>query len=359
MIKPYVEIIKLLLEKNRFIKTGEIQRYLESQGLLNKSNNSNRRLLQKYLENLEYEGYVERKYEKTKGRQSQEWKINPKMFSNIISISDKELVSLITATSFMPDEYKELSFLSDIENIINKVGFDLDEEKRETIKNAFKYVPEYHEKFSKINTELLEKIFKGIFEKRYLKLFYRNEWEEIVPIKIFLYQGLLYVAGVDKANNLKNLKFSCITNVINIDEKGMEFFIKKYRKLNFGFKDEKPFIFAVDIPEEYVICEDPKDSKLMNTQFFAEENGDSIKVYLVGYTGWRFPSRMFVPYIEKMYKPDKQILETAKKFKKQIKQIDENVSFSLDKNLKRFNEFLENFEYYLEQRNKLLEVKNQ
>ena len=103
-----------------------------------------------------------------------------------------------------------------------------------------------------------------------------------------------------------------------------------------------------------MICEDLKDSKLINTQFFAEKNGKYVKVYLIGYTGWRFPSRMFVPHIEKIYKPDEEILETAKKFKKQIKQIDEKISFSLDKNLKRFNEFLKIFGEYLEQRKKLL-----
>ena len=49
------------------------------------------------------------------------------------------------------------------------------------------------------------------------------------------------------------------------------------------------------------------------------------------------------------------MLETAKKFKKQLKQIDEKISFSLKENLKKFSEFLENFEHYLEQREKLLE----
>ena len=61
-----------------------------------------------------------------------------------------------------------------------------------------------------------------------------------------------------------------------------------------------------------------------------------------------------MPHIEKMHKPDKNILEVAKRLKKQIKEIDENISFSLKENLKRFNEFLNNFEYYLEQRKKLL-----
>lgn len=354
MIKPYIEILKLLIEKNSFVKTAEIQRYLENQGLLTKSNQSNRRLLQKYLENLEYEGYILRKYEKTKGRQSQEWKINPKMFSKIISISEKELISLLIATSFMPDDYKQLSFLSDIENIINRTAFEIDEEKREIIENAFKYVPEFHEKFSKINPYLLDNIFKGIFEKKYLKIFYKDKWIKLAPIKIFLYQGVLYISGIDDKNRLKNLKFSCITNIIKTDEKAQGFFIKKYRKLNFGFEDEKPFIFAVDIPNWYLRCEDIQTIKLINTQFYAEENGEYIKIYLIGYTGWRFPSRMFVPHIEKIYEPDEEILETAKKFKKQIKQIDEKISFSLKENLKRFNEFSEVFEDYLEQRKKLL-----
>ncbi|EDP74294.1 hypothetical protein [Hydrogenivirga sp. 128-5-R1-1] len=80
MTKSYIEIIKFLLEKNRFVKTSEIQRFLENKGLFTKSYTSNRRLLQKYLENLEYEGYVVRRYPETKGRQSQEWKINSKSF---------------------------------------------------------------------------------------------------------------------------------------------------------------------------------------------------------------------------------------------------------------------------------------
>ncbi len=63
---------------------------------------------------------------------------------------------------------------------------------------------------------------------------------------------------------------------------------------------------------------------------------------------------MFVPHIEKIYKPDEEILQTAKRFEKQIKQTDEKISFSLKENLKRFNEFLDNFEYYLEQRKDLL-----
>ena len=354
MIKPYIEILKLLLEKNTFVKTADLQRFLENRGLLTKSYQSNRRLLQKYLENLEYEGYILRKYEKTKGRQSQEWKINSKMFSKIIGISEKELISLLITTSFMPDEYKKLSFLSDIENIINRTVFEIDDEKREIIENAFKYVPEFHEKFSKINPFLLDKIFKGIFEKKYIKVWYQNRFIKIAPIKIFLYQGILYIGGIDENNRLKNLKFSCITSVLETNDKVSEFFIKKYRDKNFGFEDEKPFIFAVDIPNWYVRCEDLDTIKLMNTQFFAEENGEFIKIYLIGYTGWRFPSRVFVPHIERIYKPDENILKTAKRYKKQLKQLDEKISFSLKKNLKRFNEFLEDFKYYLEQRKKLL-----
>ena len=151
MIKPYIEILKFLLEKNRYVKTADIQGFLENRELLTKSYTSNRRLLQKYLENLEYEGYVVRKYEKTKGRQSQEWKINSKSFPKIVGISDKELISLLIATSFMPDDYKKLSFLSDIEDIINRTAFEIDEEKKEIIENSFKYVPEFHEKFSNFN----------------------------------------------------------------------------------------------------------------------------------------------------------------------------------------------------------------
>jgi hypothetical protein len=356
MIKPYIEIIKYLLEKSRFVKTKDLQRYLESQGLLIKSYQSNRRLLQKYLENLEYEGYIERKYEKTKGRQSQEWKINPKSFPKIIGISEKEFISLIITTSFMPDDYKNLSFLSDIQNIINRTFFEITDEKREILENAFKYVPEFHEKFSKINPHLLSNIFKGIFEKVYLKLLYKDKWLKVAPVKIFLYQGILYISAVDEDNQHKILKFSCITNIVETQEKVQEFFIKKYRKLNFGFEDEKPFIFAVDIPKWYLSCESLQTTKLLNTQFFAEENKENIKVYLIGYTGWRFPSRMFVPHIEKIYKPDEEILNTAKKFKKQIKKIDHEISFSLKENLKRFNEFLDNFKYYLEQRNRLINI---
>lgn len=354
MMKPYIEIIKFLLGKNRFVKTGEIQIYLENHGILTKSYTSNRRLLQKYLENLEYEGYIVRKYEKTKGRQSQEWKINPESFPKILKMSEEEIISLLVATSFMPDDYKEISFLKCIENIINRLAFEINEEIKEIIENAFKYVPEFHEKYSKIDTEILNKIFKGIFEKKYLKVIYNDKWKKIAPIKIFLYQGILYLSALDQNSSKITLKLSCIKTVIETSEKVQEFYIKKYRRLNFGFEDEKPFIFAVDIPKWHLKCENLGTSKLLSTQFYAEEKEEVIKIYLIGYTGWRFPSRMFVPYIEKIYKPDKQILETAKKFKKQIKQIDENITFSLKKNLKRFNEFWKEFKYYLEQRNELL-----
>lgn len=354
MIKPYIEIIKFLLEKNSFIKTADIQKFLESQGLLGKSYSSNRRLLQKYLENLEYEGYIIRKYEQTKGRQSQEWRINPESFPKILSLSEEEIISLLITTSFMPDDYKRISFLKNIENVINRTAFEIDNENKEIIENAFKYVPEFHEKFSEINTEILNKIFNGIFKKKYLKIIYNNSWKKIAPLKIFLYQGILYLSAIDEENNKITLKLSCIKMVSETSEKAQEFYIKKYRKLNFGFQDEKPFIFAVDIPKRYLRCEKLESSKLLNTQFYAEEKKENIKVYLVGYTGSRFPSRMFVPHIEKIYKPDKEILEITKNFKKQIKQIDEKASFSLKENLRRFNEFLEEFKYYLEQRNELL-----
>ncbi len=183
---------------------------------------------------------------------------------------------------------------------------------------------------------------------------YKDKLITAVPIKIFLYQGILYISVVDENNHHRILKFSCITSIIQTDEKAQEFFIRKYRKLNFGFEDEKPFIFAVDIPDWYLRCEDIQTTKLINTQFYAEENEENIRVYLIGYTGWRFPSRMFVPHIEKIYKPDEEILETAKKFKKQLKQIEEKISFSLRENLKRFDEFLDNFKYYLEQRKNLM-----
>ncbi len=354
MLKPYIEIIKFLLEKNRFIKTADIQRFLESQGLLEKSYNSNRRLLQKYLEKLEYEGYIVRKYENIKGRKSQEWKINPKSFPKIVGISEKEFISLLIMTSFMPDDYKNLSFLSDIKNIINRTYFEITDEKREIIENAFKYVPEFHEKFSKIDKDILNKLFKGIFEKKYLKIIYKDKWKKIAPIKIFLYQGILYLSAINEENKKVNLKISCIKNVIETSEKPREFFIKKYRKQNFGFEDEMPFIFAVDIPKWYIRCEDLNTTKILNTQFYAEENGENIKVYLIGFTGLRFPSRMLVPQIEKIYESDEKIINKAKEFKKDLKVNYENITFSLRENLKRFNDFIEEFEYYLEQRNNLL-----
>ncbi len=170
----------------------------------------------------------------------------------------------------------------------------------------------------------------------------------------FVYKVIKEIIELLTIPSFYKFRFCGFKDNINTDEKVSQFFIKKYRRLNFGFEDEKPFIFAVDIPRWYLSCEEIQTTKLLNTQFHAEENKENIKVYLTGYTGWRFPSRMFVPHIEKIYKPDEEILQIAKRFKKQIKQIDEKVSFSLKENLKRFNKFLENFEYYLEQIKNLL-----
>ena len=360
-INAYIEIVLYLLKRNSWTKTKDIQNYLEEKGILEKSSSSNRRLLGEYLKNLEYNGYIISKYEETKGRQSQEWKINPNYFKDIISLSNEEKISFFTAFNFMPDWYKTLPFFKSLHSLLTKISLKQEKKDFEKIAYKFKYVPEFHERFSEVRQEILDKLYEAVIEEYPVVISYQNKdkLKVIFPIGIFLYNGLLYLKSIDITDNntYKILKVDCIKSVLkdqNITENlknQLRIKAKIYQDTVFKFETEKPFFFAMDINKSILGCSKPEDFKFLDTQIDIKEiEKDKLRVYALGFTGWRFASRIIVPYVLKFYKPNKEIIDVAKKHKAELKKTHTDISFSLKENSKRYDSFLETYKKVLEER---------
>ncbi len=363
-INAYVEIIIYLLKKGTWQKTKNIQDYLTKTGVLDgNSPSSDRRLLSEYLKNLEYSGYIFSRYpeEELKGRKSQEWKINENAFKSIIGFTNSEIYAFLTSFNFLPDNYRTLPFYNELQNILRRLSYSFDERFERKAKNAFKYIPEFHEKFSKVNEKILNELYKAILEEKSILIEYENKDRllKVFPIGMFVYNGLLYLKVIDISDkNLpyKLLKVDCINSVseINLDkkiEKSVKIKANIYEKSSFKFDLERPFFFAFDIEKSQLGCSSLEKFKFIDTQFHIEQVDDkTLRVYAVGLTGWRFASRMLVPYVLKFYEPDKNIIKKAKKYKKEIKDKYTDISYSLKENKKRYEEFKDTYLTLLKER---------
>ena len=345
-----IEILNFLLQKAEFATTTEIHKYLYQQGLLESLSprSKERRKLNRVLGFLESQGYIESKHINLRGRTPQEWKVNRKAFPNLAHLSEEELISLLTFMAFIPENYKKLSVFKPMLKLINRLSEKIDTEKRKLIENSFIYEPQFVERFIPFDDKNLKQIHNAILNKKALIVSYkRSNYFKLFPLKVFAYNGVLYVGGIDANEEYRVYYLGGLKIIEDVNETISEFLRNKYQGTNFLFEYEKPFIFGVKIPSKPAMnfFENPE---IFPTQFFLQKGRDYYLVYLIGYTGSRFTSRFLVEEILEIIPPSMEIIDKAREVK--LKSRFPLVTFNLKDNRKRFKAFMEEVEEFLNQR---------
>ena len=346
----FIEIVSFLLRKGDFVTTTEIHEFLYRKGILkdNSPRSSERRRLNRTLEFLEHEGYIESKYINPKGRVPQEWKINKKALPYLTSLSEEELVSLLTLIAFIPENYKKLSIFEPLLVLISRLSEEIDEENKKRIESSFSYEPQFLERFAIFNDINLKQIHNAILNGKALIVSYKgSDCFKLFPLKVFVYNGVLYTGGIDSKKEYRTYYLGGLKIIDETNGTLSEFLRKKYEKFNFAFEDEKPFLFGIKVcsKEGMEFFEKPV---IFPTQFFFQRNKDDYLIYLVGYTGSRFTSRFLVEEVIEIIPPTDKIIAKAKELK--IKERFSGITFDSKKNRKRFRLFVEELEEYLNQR---------
>lgn len=331
-IPAYLEIISFLLKEKDWKKSSEIREYLERKNILTGNYDNNRRKLLKYLENLEYAGYIER--QEGKGKAGTKWKIkNNTSLKDLITLNDKEKNALLLSLSFIPSVYKNLEFSKEIKNILKKANIEIDNKMEILINNTFSYIPNFVEKSFELDFEDLENLVEDILNQRIIYIRYKNKTRKILPLQIIFYEGLLYLLAVedpnDKNSKIRTYRIGCLRRFQATNQTGdiISFLEKTLSPLS--FEEEKPFPFAVEVPNFYIKCDNEKSNlnkfKILPTQYHLEilKNGN-YKVYIIGFTGHRFYSHFLHLEIVKIYQPDELTIEL------------------MNKKLKENNEYLKN-----------------
>jgi len=155
--KLTVEILNFLLQKGEFVSTPEIQRHLFSLGLLESvlPTGKDRRKLNRILSFLESTGYIESEKTNLRGRKPQKWRVNEKVLPYLVSISDEEMVSLLTFATFVPETYRNLPIFFPFLELLYRLNKRLDGKKKELIENSFVYETQFLEKFVPIDQQTL------------------------------------------------------------------------------------------------------------------------------------------------------------------------------------------------------------
>ncbi len=346
----FIEIVSFLLRKGDFVTTTEIHEFLYRRGILkdNSPGSSERRRLNRTLGLLEHKGYIESKHINPKGRIPQEWKINKKALPYLTSLSEEELVSLLTLMAFIPDNYKKLSIFEPILGLISRLSEEIDEEKKKRIENSFSYEPQFLERFVIFDDGNLKQIHDAILNGKALVVSYKgSNYFKLFPLKVFVYNGILYTGGIDSKKEYKTYYLGGLKIIGETNETISEFLRKKYEKSNFTFEDEKPFLFGIRVYPKWGM-EFFKKPVIFPTQFFFQRNKDDYLIYLVGYTGSRFTSRFLVEEVIEIISPTNEIIAKAKELK--VKEKFPKVTFSLRENKKRFKLFVKELGEFLRQR---------
>jgi len=345
-----VEVLKLLSENgSSFVSTSTIFEKLRRRGVLRGENLSAlRKRLNRTLADLEGAGYVESFYPEGKGRRGQKWRLNLKALPHFISLSEEELISLFTLTSFVPKKYRELEVLKPALRVVNRLGKLLDDEKKEVAASSFDYLPIPVERYTKIDPHVLKLIFKGIVERRELLINYRGKQLTVYPIKVFHYNGVFYLSvyfpDKKRYGHLQVVK----TKVYGLGKEYPAFYWKRYRNRFFSFKEE-PFVMRVELPPDYMAGHRPEYSVLhYPTQFHMEWNGERVVVWLVAFNSYRFASWIILDELRALHPPTKEDIEIARE--KGLKELYEGLTYDLRKNRKRFNEFKEEVRRFFERR---------
>ena len=356
--KLIIEILKLLSEKGEeFLTTTEIFELLRRRGILSKKTpkeeKQERKRLQRALNDLFEEGYVERRFGEHKGKKPEEWRLNLRAFPYLVSYTHEEVMSLFVLTAFVPKWYREFEVLKPALKAIGKFGKVLDAEKKEIARESFLYLPTPTERLSAIEGNTLKLLFQAIVERKGILVTYKNLQKEIFPLRIFTYNGNLYLSALDKKGRnyrtylLHRLKVHQITKT----ELPL-FYRKRYKDLFFTF-DREPFILKILLPADYYKDVFPEyEILLYPTQFHYRVNKDVTEVLLVAYQNYRFASWIILDEIMAISPPNENDLSIAKK--KNLRKNYPDLSFSLRENKRRFNLFKKFLQEFLEKRKNLL-----
>ncbi|GEM_PF-921474 len=349
-LKLAVEVLNLLLYRGSFVSTPEIQKYLCSLGLLESSSptSKERRKLNRLLSALESLGYVESERSFPKGRRPQRWRVNERALPYLVSISDEELVSLLTFVSFIPETYKALPVFSPFLGLVCRLSRRLDEEKKELIENSFVYEPQFVERFIPVDQKLLLQLHRAIIEGRALRVKYKNSPAfKLFPLKIFVYSGLMYLGALSEDKVYRTYHLAGLKVLEGLNERLPAFYRKKYEKTTFYLEDEKPFLFGVRVPLKGAL-DYFSEVRLFSTQFFLKREEEGYLVYLVGFLGSRFTSRFLVEEVVEIVPPSEEIVKVAKE--KRLKEFYPGLSYGLKENKRRFSAFVEELRHFLSQR---------
>ena len=350
-----MEIIKFLLQKNDFVSTTGIQEALYRKGILkdNYPEGSERRKLNRALEFLEQEDYIESRYPVAKGRKPQEWRVNLKNLPYLVSLTEEELISLLTLMAFVPENYKKLEVFEPLKDLIARLGKGIDSSKREIIENSFSYENQFLEKFLRLDNKNLLPVHQAILNRNSLIVKYKGSNPfELFPIKIFVYNGILYLGAINEEKEFRTYHLAGI-KIIDFGKKQVpKYLYRKYKNTAFAMEHEKPFIFGikVSLKDSLLYFKNPT---IFPTQFFIQTEKEYYLIYLVGYTGSRFTSRFLVEEIIEIIPPQNEMIEKAKSGK--LKEIHPGLSFGIKENQKRFKTFIRDFESFINQRREALE----
>jgi len=349
-LKLAFEIINFLFSKGTFVSTTEIHEYLFKRGFLKDSSpySSERRKLNRLLADLELIDCIESESASPKGRKAQKWRINYKAFPSLISITDEELISLLTFATFVPDAYRKLPLFSPFYQLILRLSERIDEKKRKLVEKSFVYESQFLEKFIEFDETQLRQVYDAVIENRALRVKYKNsDAFKIFPVKIFVYNGIIYVGAVREDKKYRTYHLAGLRILEKLNETLPAYYRKKYEEVTFFMEDEKPFVFGVKIPikESLDYFQTPH---IFPTQFFFERKDDYYLVYLVGFPGPRFTSRFLVEEVIEIISPSEDMLNFAKDHS--LRKKFPEISYSLKENKRRFEKFMEDFKLFLEQR---------
>lgn len=375
-LRAYLELIIFLLKSNDCKSTSEIRKYLENSNMLEGNYHNKRRKLLNYLYNLEYLGYIERCKRKVSKRDMY-WRVNKtSSFLDLVTLSDEEKNSLLLALSFIPNFYKNLKFYKNIKTILEKTNEEFSVEIEKLINNAFIYVPNFFHKsyFNKKLLHTLEMIATDILNQRFIKVIYKTEHKKVLPLRILFYEGVFYLSGLevkdDKSFEYRLFRLNCLKRLAPLKKNSLFIYHQKKALSTFKFPDEKPFPFAVEVPNYYLKCEEDflniENYLIFQTQFNLEilKNGN-LKIYLIGFTSKRFYSHFSQLEIKKIYEPDSNMIEILKSNLKRnlhhhLEYLDDDrladlLSLSVRAAKYRFNIFTEKFRKFLENKIRIME----
>jgi len=311
--------------------------------------------LQRVLNDLHALGYIERRFSDFRGRHPEEWRINVRAFPYLISLSEDELVSLFTLISFVPKKYRELEPIRPIRDALNRLVVNLNDEKLKIAEESFDYLPIPVERFASLPNGTMKLLFEGIIEKRGVLINYAGKLIEVLPIKLFQYNGILYLSAVLKETGEYRTLLLWKLKALTLTKSTISNYLRcKYKKVFFDFERE-PFILKVYLPENYSRDISPGCEVLFYpTQFYSEveREKEATKVLLVAQPSYRFASWILLDEILEISPPDEDDIKLAKE--RNIKRDFPDISLSLEVNKKRFKKFYSYVEKFINRRLKLI-----